>query len=108
MLAKDPQLKHERGYKDKRSYVRNDGSEVLFGKDWKKRKAELWERCGGKCEFRIQPLLRCSTEAQDPHHRIKHWPRRDDRLSNLWALCRFHHKLFDKRKPRWTPKTKSA
>ena len=47
---RDEQTKRERGYKDKRSKVRPDGSEVLYGKDWTKRKLELWERCAGRCE----------------------------------------------------------
>lgn len=120
MLFKSPELKAERGYVEAKSYVRNDGSEVLVGRDWTARKKELWERCGGRCEKQVpkgregKQILelskktvvfahpsyfeRCRSEAHDPHHKIPRWPKRDDRLSNLVALCRLHHGLEDERK----------
>jgi len=104
MLQKDPNLKRERGYIERKSYVRNDGSEVLYGLDWRRRKVQLWERCGGKCEYIIthgyRPLLdvRCQRTAEDPHHKVPRSKRRDDRISNLIALCRYHHRMIDERK----------
>ena len=102
MSHKDPQLKAERGSTDKRSYVRTDGSEVLYGQDWKWRKTEIWERGGGKCERFVLPGVRCRSEIHDPHHINPRWPKRDDRAFNLIGLCRLHHSLLDPRKPRWT------
>lgn len=98
---KSPDLKAARGYKEATSYVREDGSEVLKGKDWMKRKRELWARCGGRCEFAIGRNLRCQSEAHDPHHKIERSEHRDDRLSNLIALCRMHHETFDWKKLHW-------
>ncbi len=118
--ARDPELKKQRGYTHPKSYVRADGSEVLHGKDWTKRKKELWVRCGGRCEqivvngVSIRYLSdrnwipqkeRCRSEAHDPHHIIPRSKRRDDRLSNLMALCRLHHELLDKRKVRWSKRS---
>lgn len=98
-------------YLDPKSFMRSDGSEVLKGEDWVARKRELWERCGGQCEhmgdyFDIGTekfeKLRCPMQADDPHHVIRRSVKRDDRLSNLLALCRWHHESKDSRKPRWS------
>jgi hypothetical protein len=98
MIHKDPELKRIRGYTDPKSFVRTDGSEVLHGEDWKKRKQELWFRCGGQCEYIYPNKARCRGDCVDPHHIKPRWPVRDDRLDNLLGLCREHHKLLDKRK----------
>lgn len=92
-------------YLDPASFMRAAGSEVLYGEDWKRRKVELRERCNGKCEYYRDStglFEQCQVEAADPHHVIPRSKGRDDRLSNLQALCRFHHDLLDKRKPRWS------
>lgn len=96
----DHDAKIRLGYKDRNSFVRLDGSEVLYGADWRKRKEELWERSHGRCEgvnteFDIHRL--CFSEADDPHHVKPRSEQRDDRLSNLRALCRYHHRKLDKR-----------
>jgi len=103
---RDEALKAQRGYTDPSTYVRRDGSEKLVGEDWRRRVEELRERSGGRCEKRFflpdspRVLLRCSREARDPHHRVKRSTRRDDRLSNLEALCAAHHDELDPRKVR--------
>lgn len=90
-----------RGYSGK-SKVFFDGREKLEGKDWVKRKKELWLRADGKCEYMLQMLgyymVKCLATADDPHHIVKRSKQRDDRLKNLQALCRYHHRLIDKRK----------
>jgi hypothetical protein len=111
-VPKSPELKLARGYSDPKSFVRDDGSEVLYGKDWKMRvNVELFLRCGGRCEheqpWKVWPLggpamERCTNDAEDPHHRIPRSKGRDDRLENLQALCRYHHNLLDKRKVKWS------
>jgi len=112
MLANiDVEATQARKFKSKRSRVLLDGREILGKPDWKQRKAELWARCGGRCEHedhvqdsfapRDTPKLlhiRCFRVAHDPHHIIPRSKKRDDRLSNLQALCRFHHRLVDQRK----------
>lgn len=98
MLDKSPELKAQRGYTHPDSFVRLDGSEVLHGNDWKKRKIELWERCGGRCEYRYINGQQCRGDCTDPHHDKPRWPKRDDRLSNLIGYCRPHHILVDGRK----------
>ena len=108
MLNKDPIAKELSGYMDPKSFVRNDGSEVLFGEDWTRRKKELWVRCQGRCEYLI-PLPgggveRCRRMADDPHHTVPRSKGRDDRLSKLQALCRHHHLKLDRRQVQWTRK----
>src|SRR5438445_8650144 len=90
-------------YKDPKSYRTLDGREVLYRKDWEQRKLELWERCGGRCEYRLTWKqgrdtvgVRCQREANDPHHLRARSKGRDDRLNNLQALCRHHHRLLEK------------
>ena len=103
----DEQAKRERGYTDKRSKVRPDGSEILYGKDWMKRKVELWDRCQSQCEhtgFDMFMTFRCRSIATDPHHIKPRSKGRDDRLSNLKALCRMHHELLDWKKTKWSKK----
>jgi hypothetical protein len=91
-----------------KSYMRSDGSEVLFKEDWDARKKELWQRCGGRCEqLNALYALRCRRLADDPHHVIARSKRRDDRLTNLIALCRWHHNALDERKPRWTKRERA-
>lgn len=112
-MKADVQLTAAAGFADPRSYVAPDGREVLYGEDWLARKKELWERCGGRCEhvgnyFDIGTeefeKLRCPIQADDPHHIIRRSVKRDDRLSNLLALCRWHHDSKDSRKPRFGEK----
>lgn len=96
-MLKDPDLKAKRGYTHPHSFVRTDGSEVLFWNDWKVRKVELWQRCGGRCEYLYKNGKRCKEACQDPHHIIPRWPKRIDNLYNLLGLCREHHRLIDGR-----------
>jgi HNH endonuclease len=107
MRQRDEQLKVERGYTDPKSYVRPDGSETLYGEDWKRRVQELRERSGGRCE-RVTwwgEWLRCQSEAADPDHIIKRSKRRDDRMSNLQALCAVHHRAkHPEHQPQWSKK----
>jgi len=113
MLSKDPIATMARCFANKKSYVRFDQSEVLYGNDWKMRVAELLARCGGRCEhmiysggtYREDTLERCRSEAADPHHIVKRSKYRDDRLSNLQALCRMHHELLDERVTRFGEKS---
>ena len=100
---RDEAEKKRRGYKHPRSVVRLDGSEVLHGADWRKRRDELRERSDGRCEETVPYTSnqRCWKEAADPHHIVCRSKWRDDRLSNLQALCRDHHDLLDQRKVRW-------
>jgi hypothetical protein len=104
---RDDTLKAQRGYTGK-SYVRLDGSEVLYGADWERRKLELWERAGGQCEQKTSFRHRCKSPADDPHHIKQRSKGRDDRIENLLALCRFHHNQLDRRKPKWSKPCTSA
>jgi len=53
MLNKDAELKEQRGYTNPKSFVRNDGSEVLKGEDWKRRKMELRIRPSSSRSFAV-------------------------------------------------------
>ena len=124
-MKADRQATEARHFANKKSYVAKDGREVLYGNDWKQRKAELWARASGRCEqhvpkteqsYKILEMAqhttfmfchpsyfeRCRSEGHDPHHVTPRSKGRDDRLDNLILLCRMHHDLLDKRKPRWT------
>lgn len=100
----------DKQFLDPRSYVAPDGREVLYGEDWKARIEDLRLRSAGKCEWVVDAgmeqevimVYTCGKEAQDPHHIKPRSKGRDDRMSNLQALCRYHHDLLDKRKPRWS------
>jgi predicted restriction endonuclease len=107
MLLKDLQETKARHFRDPRSYVRNDGSEVLYQADWTVRKHDVWERGSGRCEYMVG-AERCRSEMQDPHHIVPRSKGRDDRMGNLIGLCRLHHDLFDRRKLQWTPKLKES
>jgi hypothetical protein len=114
-MLPDPQLKQERGYVDPKTKVFADGREILKGKDWKKRKLEIWNRGQGRCEKIIEigrerlpdrttrkDYYRCANEMHDPRHKVTRSKLRDDRAENLIGLCRFHHDLEDYRKVRWS------
>lgn len=109
-MKRDRQATIDKQFLDPRSYVTLDGREVLYGEDWKARVEDLRLRSGGYCEWQYVKLsikdqvVRCSSQAQDPHHVKPRSKGRDDRLENLQALCRYHHDLLDKRKPRWSKK----
>jgi hypothetical protein len=105
MLNKDADLKIQRGYKHPKSFVRNDGSEVLKGGDWIKRKWELQKRSAGMCE-RSTVLGRphnvlCYGRGGEPHHIKRRSAGRDDRLANLANLSHACHKAEDPRKTRF-------
>ena len=102
-----------RGYSGK-SRVYFYGRERLVGKDWIKRKKEVWVRGGGQCEQVVEiripgGLVRCRSEMHDPHHLVKRSEKRDDRLDRLIGLCRLHHDLaHEKRNPHWSKKERAA
>jgi hypothetical protein len=93
-------------FSDPRSYVRRDGSEVLYEADWKARVKELSGRAEERCEhiFLVDGCeYRCSGEAAHPHHRVKRSRFRDDRISNLIALCvPCHRREHPEKQPQWT------
>lgn len=100
----DRETKRERGYVERYSLVRFDGSETLVGKDWKRRKVELAARSRGICEYINSEGQRCRTPGEDAHHVKPRSKGRDDRLENLAHLCRFHHDLVDWKKLKWSRK----
>lgn len=108
----DEAEKKARGYTHPRSVVRHDGSEILYGADWRARKMEVRERDTGLCE-RVTMLGRshdafCRNVMDDVHHIVKRSKFRDDRMSNLAALSKECHEAEDARQVRWTPKPAAA
>ena len=105
-VARDKQLKAERGYAHPNTIVFADGREKLAGSDWANRKYALLIRSKGKCERTAilgKPHAeRCSGAAEEPHHIISRWTSRDDRLQNLAALSHACHLAEDHRKLKWS------
>lgn len=86
-----------REFLDERSYVCPDGREVLYGKDWKARVEEVFERDLWLCHWPVVSpwtnLKRfCGSSAVHAHHIIKRSVKRDDRMENLIAICAKHHR----------------
>ena len=98
-MKADRQLTEQRQFVERKSYVAKDGREILVGLDWQRRVKQLRERCGGRCEYVFHTAegedMRCAREAADPHHIKLRSRGRDDRLSNLLAVCRHHHQILD-------------
>jgi hypothetical protein len=99
-MLRDNDEKLLRGYREKDSIVWPDGREKLVGKDWRKRKIELFSRSRGWCEG-------CNTllpfQEMHPHHQVRRSILRDDRLENLKALCGdCHEKQHPEKQTRWT------
>lgn len=105
-MKRDRQATIDKQFLDPRSYVTPDGREVLYGEDWDARVEDLRLRSGGKCEWiGLEGKFHCLSPAQDPDHIVKRSKKRDDRLSNLQALCRYHHDLkHPEFRPKWTPR----
>jgi len=105
-MRRDKQATEAARFEDARSFIFKDGRECLVGYDWKMRKEVLRQRAWDRhtdqvrCEYNNSDGARCRNEAADPHHVIPRSKGRDDRLSNLQALCRYHHDLMDTRKVR--------
>lgn len=97
-MKADKQLTEQRQFVERKSYVASDGREVLYKLDWKRRVKQLEARCGGRCEHIFKTSegeeMRCSRPAAHPHHLVKRSKGRDDRISNLAALCVFHHRAM--------------
>src|SRR5213595_3512514 len=91
----------EQQYLDPKSFMRPDGSEVLKREDWIARKKQLWERCGGRCEY-AEADWRCNREGQIPAHVIPRYPRRNDNLENLRCYCVEHDRLTERQSWRKT------
>lgn len=98
---RDEQGKELLGYKHPRSFVRTDGSEVLYGIDWEKRVEEIAIRSGGICEVPLENGVGCGEEPVDPHHLKRRSKGRDDRASNLAFVSRSCHRLLDGRNPKF-------
>lgn len=101
MPKADVQATAERKFVERKSHVTKDGRWVLHGLDWKRQVEKLRKRCGGRCEYMIEhpsdamPSIRCAREAADPHHIKLRSRGRDDRVTNLMAVCRHHHRVLD-------------
>lgn len=110
MLKRDRERTIAQQYLDPKSYACYDGREVLYGEDWKARKKEVWDRAGGRCEQWIvdwtKPVgsgQRCNGQMHDAHHVEERRKKRDDRMANLKALCRMHHRLaHPEKEPKWS------
>ena len=106
-MKKDRQATAAAHFMCDRSYIAPDGREILYRDDWTYRKAELWSRCGDRCEEITSSGSRCRSKAAHAHHivhrRTKGSATRDDRLANLEAVCALHHELkHPEKSSQWT------
>ena len=96
-MDRDVDATDARRFSDPRSYVACDGRDVLCGKDYDRRKREVLERDGYKCQWvviaRANPTTCAGAANNNPHHRVKRSKGRDDRAANLIAICDIHHKM---------------
>ncbi len=90
-----------REFKDKRSFISTDGHDFLYGKDWKRRVKECFERDAYMCRWEIKAThvghksdaFICGAAAHHPHHRIHKGNGGSDDLTNLMAICIHHHRI---------------
>lgn len=61
-------------------------------RDYERARADVYERAGGRCEF-FPDGRRCPSPCTDSHHLAGRLGPDPHRLSNLVALCRWHHDL---------------
>jgi hypothetical protein len=94
-MKSDVPATRARKFKHPKSHVTPDGREVLHGDDWDDRRFELLQRSRGQCEYSATGT-RCTREAADPHHVELRSILRNDKLSNLLAVCRRHHEILDR------------
>jgi hypothetical protein len=94
-----------------KSVVLLDGRETLHCTDYTRRVREVEERDGYKCQWSVQapplsffPQHKCNAPSNGhPHHIVKRSKGRDDRASNLMAICDAHHKIaHPEKQPRFT------
>jgi hypothetical protein len=92
-----------------KSVVLLDGRETLHCTDYTRRVREVEERDGYKCQwavgdFNAELYKRCGAPSNGhPHHIVKRSKGRDDRASNLMAICDYHHKIaHPEKQPRFT------
>jgi hypothetical protein len=98
-MKSDVTATRERKFKHPKSHVTPDGREILHGDDWDERRFELLQRSRGRCEYYIESAnakVRCQRDCEDPHHITLRSVLRDDRLSELLAVCRHHHNVLDR------------
>lgn len=98
MPKADRQATEAAGFTDPKSHVLKDGRWVLYREDWKAQIRALNYRSGGRCENIKETGLgqiRCWAQAVHPHHRKLRSIARDDRLSNLLAVCFPCHLALD-------------
>lgn len=100
-MLHDILTKRERGYVERDSKVLYDGAETLVRRDWKRRKEELAERSGGRCE-QVTKGERCRKMATEAHHVKARSKGRDDRITNLLHLCHDCHQALDWKRLHWT------
>jgi hypothetical protein len=104
-----------RKFKHPKSRVMLDGREILYEEDYDVRKLEVERRDKHKCQWvRWQGVIPDSPEicgapsTGQPHHIVSRSDGRDDRASNLMAICDVHHKIaHPEKQPRWTASKES-
>ena len=82
-------LKHETGeYENPNSYIRLDGAEFLFGRDWQRRRGEVLERDGHRCVTCMKLL---TMDTLHTHHIKERSKGGTDNIENLASKCSQHH-----------------
>lgn len=68
-----------------------------FNPDWPKVRLMILERDHRQCQWPVMDWRtglthKCLAPANEVDHKVRHEGWDDDSPSNLWALCRWHHK----------------
>lgn len=84
-----------RKFRNPKSRMMQDGREILYGLDYQLRVREVLERDHYGCQWPCAPHPKpCGAPSTNhPHHIVKRSQLRDDRASNLMAICEEHHRL---------------
>lgn len=93
---KDPIETKAAGFLDKRSYIRLDGKQFLFGLDIANLRLAVFQRDGYRCCGEREDGERCNREVNlflgEMHHVIARGKGGDDSMSNVCTLCASCHR----------------
>lgn len=69
-----------------------------FNRGWAKKRKQILDRDNHECQWPVEdkngfPAGICGRPANEVDHKLHDMEHDDDRDSNLWALCHWHHNI---------------